>query len=249
MLRAAMADAGHPFAPPRAEAGPSVGSGAPRPEDILATYEGSGRGRETWRLSITPQRLFFQVEETDEILALDRAGFVEGVNVGVLSNVRVGLYIKQPERRVVNLPRAALDHIRTWLGPERLMQFQARVLRAGWTATAIVGALFLIPVGPQGWIGYLGLAAGAALVVAGLVSRFMPTRAAFLLRALGWALLAAGLVLDVAEGGRTRWMLVLVGLLLFSVVRYVRWFAFFAGRSGAPAPMGESGDLGEDSLG
>ncbi|MCB9651079.1 MAG: hypothetical protein H6730_31480 [Deltaproteobacteria bacterium] len=236
------------FASPQADGG-ILKSAPPRPEDVMAAYEGSGRGRETWRVSLTAERLFFQVEETEECLAMDRAGFVGSTRVGVLSSSRVALMLRAPEHRVVNLPRAALDHIRTWLGPERLKQYQAQVLRAGWTSTVLVGLLFLVPVGPEGWFRYLGAAAGLLLVIAGALSRFAPTRAAFLLRAAGWAVLAAAFVLDVAEGGRTRWLLILVGILVYSVARYLRWYGFFAGRFGEPAPVPDSQDLGEDSLG
>jgi hypothetical protein len=244
-----MAPATDPYRAPQSDRGIMRGSAPPRPEDVLATYEGSGRGRETWHLSITAERLYFQAEETEECLALDRAGFVEGVNIGVLSSARVGLLLRGPTRRVVTLPRAALDHVRGWLGPESLKAYQARTLRAGWASSTILGLLFLLPVAGLGLPQAVQLSAGVLLILSGVLSRFAPNRGAFLLRGAGWLGLAAGFVLDVAEGGRTRWLLVLVALLLFSALRYLRFYGFFGGRFGEPAPVTDSQDMSEDSLG
>lgn len=224
-----MADA-NPFAAPDDARLAAETSARPDPEAVEARFEGTGRGTEQWRLHVTEARLFFELMGEEVSFTLSRDDVAERMNLGTLSRKTAMLVLRAPDSRALRMPRAALDHIYGWLGDEAQARFRARLMRNGWGSTLAVGLVFLIPTDLPAIAYGLGVAAGAILVAAALISRFTAARAGLLLRALGWGLLAVQMTHGVLNEGRSPWLLAICGLLLWGVLRYVRLFGLLRPR-------------------
>lgn len=220
-----MPEVPNPYEAPDTSRIPRLTDRSAFPEDIGATFTGTGKSGETWQLSLGAERAYFTLGGSDEQFSMSREEVGGELAIGFVSGKRATLVVKQPRTRRLSFELEALNFVYNWLGPEAV-PLRQRILRNGWAMNAAIGAMYL------GGLGSVeqsvsNAAIGALLIASAAVARFTTSPATLLLGALGWLAFGASFVVSVV-GGASPWLLVVVAALLVGIPRSLILYWFFS---------------------